>query len=462
MKKWLAIVGLVCNQIVSVHGQLSLLYPQGGEDLPGNGMHTVSWTNVADMNITLYFDWYDTNGVIFVSDNALYTTVLPAGTNSFVLSTPARYPSEYQYKVRLVGTNASTNMTVSSGFVHITGPATLSAHLDTYDPWLPGQSRTNILVWSGFQSNDTCLITFESPMLHVGDYGFIVTNVTLTTSSGTQAFIISYPTGLAAAYPPASHSLVDGSHRFLLFNERCQIFQFTEKIDVVTTALRMSLVANDTFAIARGDSALCGSIVLDSTLATNNVQVTNIAIILTSFSTNWLSLKFTLEGGSQVLRTNTVSYKPSSNSQYSIRVDFPINLIITNNQLKELSLLCEVLSDCETGSFLWTTDEISSVVQSSIGATYVGGAPISKTVISSTTSFIDLVEVFKPKFFFQTQGGGVSTFQVVCKPQVSYTLQWSTNLTDWYNDFSTNSVTNTIQVAMSTTNGTKFFRLKEN
>ena len=462
MKKLLAIVGLVISQVVSVNAQLSLLYPQGGEDFPGNGMHIISWTNVANMGVTLYFDWYDTDNVVFVSDNALYTAVLPTGTNSFVLATPARYPSEYRYKVRLVGTNASTNITVSSGFVHVTGPATLSAHLDRYDPWLPGQSRTNTLVWSGFQSNDTCLLTFESPILHMGDYGFLVTNFTLMTPSGTHAFVMPYPAGLASAYPPASHTLLDGPHLFLLLNERCQIIQFTEEIDVVTTALRMSLAANNTFAIARGDSAICGSVVLDSTLATINVQVTNIAIILTSFSTNWLSLKFTLKDGNVGLRTNTLSYKPSSNSQYSTKVDFPINLIITNGQLKELPLWCEVLSDSETGSFLWTTDEISSTIQSGIGAIYINGAPISKTVMSSTTSFVDVVQVFQPKFFFQTQSSGVSTFQVVCKPQVSYTLQWSTNLTDWYNDFTTNSVTNVISVSMSTTNGTRFFRLKEN
>ncbi|KND49907.1 MAG: hypothetical protein AB197_00145 [Parcubacteria bacterium C7867-002] len=461
MKKVLSTLILAGSQVISAHAQMSLLYPLGGENLPRNGAHTVRWTNSENVHVTLYIDWFDTNGVQFVNDHGLYESVLPAGTNRFILL-PVGYPSEYQYKIRLVGTNMTVNETVSSGFVRVTGPASLEGHLNDQSPWLPGQYRTNTIIWSGFQSNDTCQVTFESPALHIGDYGFLVTNLVMTTENGTQSVVMPYPTSLPSAYPLASHNLADGPHLFFLLNERCRIINFFGEVDIVTVGLRMSLAANDAYAIARGDSAICGSVFLDTTLATNNVAVTNVAIILTSFSTNWLSLKFTLKNGSQALRTNTLSYKPSSNDQYSVKVDFPVNLTVTNGQIKELLLWCEVLTGSETGSFLWTTDEVISVAQSSVGATYVGGASIGKSVLSSTTSFIDVIQIFQPKFFLQTATNGVATFEIVCKPQVSYTLQWSTNLTTWNNDLTTNTVSDTIQFSVTVTNGNKFFRIKEN
>jgi len=454
---------LIVSQILSVKADLALLYPVGGEKWPGNGKHTITWTNSDNLGVTVYLDGYDTSSTPFTDDYILYSSVLSAGTNTFVLSTPSRFPTNYQYKIRLVGTNSSLNITSTSGLINITGPATFDGQMTNQSPWIPGQTKNVTITWDGFSSNDAYSVILESPALNQADYGFLVTNAVINSGSGTQTFAIPYPSSPTAAYPPGSYALLDGPHVFTLVNSKYEIIKLSATVEIVTVGLRMSLAASDVYAILRGESNVCSSVVLDATSATNSVSVTNVAVIFTSFSTNYLSLKFTLKDGSQGLSTNTLSFTPSQSSQYSTKVDFPLSLTLTNGQVKELSLWCEVLPASGTGNFVWKTDEVTSVIQSSVGATYVGGASIGKTVISSASSFIDIVEVFLPKFFLESSQSNSVTYHVVCKPQTSYTIQSSTNLVNWDNDLTTNTVTDLIQFSMSvSTNGNKFFRIKEN
>lgn len=462
MKRLMSVLLLAFLHVVPVKANLKLLYPIGGEKLPGNGRHTILWTNSASLGVTVYLDWYNTNGTLIVSDNFLYSKVLDAGTNSLVLTTPARYPTNNWYKVRLVGTNSSVNVTTNSGYVYITGPADFTGQLNGSGSWKSGQTRTNTVSWSGFQSNDHCLVILESPNLHKGDYGFLLTNFVMTSQNGTQSFVVPYPSSAPAAYPGTSYSLVDGPHSFVLMNERCGIIRAYGSVDIATVGLRMSLGANNVFSIGLGDSAICSSIFLNTASATGSVSVTKVKIIFTSYATNTLSLKFTLKDGSTSLRTNTLNFNPSSGSQYSTQVDFPISLTISAGQVKELTLVCEVLAESSLGSFIWDTDAISGTIQSGMDATYTGGASIGKAVIPSFSSYINVVSVMRPKFYSVARSGTNLTFSVLTKPQVSYEIQSSTNMTSWTDLYTTNSAGDLTQIILPIQGENKFFRLREN
>lgn len=461
MKKFLFALVLIVSQTASLRADLSLIYPIGGEKLPSNGTHPVIWTNSADLGVMAYIDWYDTNGSVILNDISLYSKVLAAGTNNFVFNQPSQYPTNNLYKVRLVGTNVTTTNTVTSDYFQITPAAVFTSQFTDTNLWVPGQTRTNTITWSGFQSSDNCLVIIECPPYHRADYGFLVTNLTLTSGSGTQSLIVPYPSSLPSAYPPASYSVVDGMHNVVLINERCGIVRSFNPVDVFTEGLRASLVPNYTlFSIERGDSAVSASVILDATLATNNVAVTQIAIVFTSYSTNWLSLKFTLKDGSQGLSTNTLSFRPSENENYTTLVTFPSSLTLTMGQTKELTLTCEVLSDSEEGSFLWTTDAPS--VQFGVTATYVGGASIGKAVQSSTGTYIDVVDVFQPKFYSYGLESSVASFAAMCREQTTYVVQISTNLVNWSDLFTTNSSEPIMYLNFPVQDGNHFFRLKEN
>jgi len=136
MKKLAGILVLAVSQLVSSGTNLGILYPVGGEKLPGNGIHVFKWTNSDNLSLNLYIDWYDTNGspvLTNTSPNAsLYATTLPAGTNTFTLYAPSNYPGPdmYQYKVRLEGSDATTNVESVSGYVTVTAPASFTGTIE--------------------------------------------------------------------------------------------------------------------------------------------------------------------------------------------------------------------------------------------------------------------------------------------------------------------------------------------
>lgn len=462
MKKLLTAVGLAALcQLSSQAIGLNLLYPTGGEKLPVNGRHTITWTNSANLFVQIYVDWYDTNGTSLVSDNVIYSNVLPEGTNTFILHEPSRWPTEYRYKIRL---DSSTNGLVStSDFVDITSSATFTAGITNQSQWLPNQSRVVSIAWNGFQTNDEYIVTLECPPIEKEGYGFLITNMVTGSASGTQTFNVVYPSSGVPAYPPHSYSLEDGTHLFTIYNKRCDIVTTFGSIDIVTAALRMYLGDGIKNYILRGDSAVSSTVFLDAVLATNNVSVTNIGVIFTSYSSNLLSMKCVLKDGTTALATNVLSFAPVTNSQFHTYVQFPVDLSVTAGQVKQLDLECEVLFNSGIGDFIWDTGGIIVTnVYGTIGATYISGAPITTKVIPSYGTYVNILEVINPRFITSGSSSNSVVFGVFCKPSTTYDVETSTNLVNWSTLFSTNSVGDMMQISIPITNGNHFFRLKQN
>ena len=169
-----------------------------------------------------------------------------------------------------------------------------------------------------------------------------------------------------------------------------------------------------------------------------------------------------LKDGAQPLSTNSLAFTPSTNEQYHVQIQFPVNLTVSMGQVKELGLECQVLFDSSIGNFIWDTGGISTNINGAISASYVGGASVSSKVIESYGSYVNILEVINPRFISSGFGSNSVVFGVFCKPATSYNIETSTNLTVWSTLFSTNSVGDMMQITIPTTDGNHFFRMKQN
>jgi hypothetical protein len=311
--------------LVSAVG-LELLYPLGGEKLPGNGTHVFTWTNSDSLHVNLYLDWYDTNGSLIIGGNSLYEVTLPAGTNIFTFYTPSNYPGPdaFQYKVHLVGTNSGTTVESSSDYVFVTAPASFTGSIGNTNQWLPGQTRDVSVSWTGFQTNDVYDIIVEAPSLDKPGYGFLMTNMVMGSVSSTQTITLPYPANSAPAYPPTSYSLMDGAHSFTVLNRRCGIVQNIGTIGILTPGFSMSLLPSDTTNVMRGETAVCAKVRLDATLATNDVTVTLVKLVLTSYSSNTVALKCTMSSSSSTQSTANISVNPQVSQQFDTIVEIDV------------------------------------------------------------------------------------------------------------------------------------------
>ena len=462
---------LTLGQLISFGTSLGIQYPIGGEKLPGNGTHIFAWTNSSNLSVNLYIDWYDTNGSPIITNSSLYATTLPAGTNTFTFYQPSSYPGPdaFQYKVRLEGSDSTTNVESVSGYVTVTPPASFSGTIENTNQWLPGQSRNIDVSWSGFQANDTYDVILEAPNLNKIGYGFLMTNMTMGAESGTQVISIAYPSNAPSAYPSNSFSPMNGTHSFTLVNRRCGIIQTFGSIDLLTTGLRMYLVPLVFTNVMRGDSVNASKIVLDATLATNSVSVTAVKLVFTSYSSSWLSVACNLmDGTNGNISMNMLSFNPQSGSNYNTLVSFPVNLTLAQGEIRELTLVCSILGPSELGNFIWNTENTDTNIQATATATYVGGGFIPVSVIKSASSYMNIDELINPKFLgggsggVPIPGGGSVNWNVICKPNTSYLVQNSTNLTSWNDMFTTNPVVGTMQLTLTNASPWCFFRLKEN
>jgi hypothetical protein len=471
MKKLAGIFVLAVSQLVSSGTNLGIIYPVGGEKLPGNGTHVFTWTNSDNLSFNLYIDWYDTNSSPVLTNMSLYATTLSAGTNSFTFYMPSNYPGPdmYQYKVRLEGSDATTNVESVSGYVTITAPASFTGIIENTNQWLPGQSRNIDVSWSGFQANDTYDVVLEAPTLNINGYGFLMTNMTMGAESGTQVISIMYPSNAPSAYPPNSFSPVNGTHSFTVANRRCGIIQTFGSIDLLTSGLRMYLVPMVFTNVMRGDSVNASKVILDATLATNTVSVTAVKLVFTSYSSNWLAVACNLmDGTNGIISMNMLSLNPQSSSNYNTLVSFPVNLTLVPGEVRELTLVCSILSPCELGTFIWNTENTDTNTQATAVATYVGGGFIPVSVVKSASAYMSIEELINPKFLgggsggTPPPGGGSVNWSVICKPNTSYTVQSSTNLMNWNDVLVTNTVIGSMQLTLTNQSPWCFFRLKEN
>jgi hypothetical protein len=480
MKKLAVLCILALGQLISSGTNLGLTYPVGGEKLPINGTHIFTWTNSDALSLNLFIDWYDTNGTPVLTNStpndSLYATTLPAGTNTFTFYMPSNYPGPdmYKYKVRLEGSDAVTNVKSMSGYVNVTAPASFTGSIEDTNQWLPGQSKNIDISWSGFQASDTCDVILEAPNLNKVGYGFLMTNITLGAESGTQVISIAYPSNAPSAYPPNSFVPMNGEHSFTVINRRCGIIQTFGSIDILTTGLRMYLVPLVFTNVMRGDSITASEIILDATLATNDVSVTEVSVVLTSYSTNWLAMMCNLMGPDGILSADMISFRPQDGSNYNTLVTFPVDITLPEGETESLALMCSILGPSELGSFIWNTENVDTNMLAGVTATYVDDSPIPVSVIKSASAFIGIEELINPRFL----GGGISpggggapppppggasiNWDVICKPNTSYLIQCSTNLMDWDNMFTTNTVAGTMALCLTNQNPWCFFRLKEN
>ena len=470
MKKFAGFCILALGRLLSSGTGLNLLYPTGGEMLPGNGTHVIIWTNSGSMPVNLYVDWYDTNGNPILTNYSLYATTLAAGTNTYTFYTPSNYPGPdaYQYKFHLVGTDSGTNLESSSGYVFVTGPASFSGSIENTNQWLPGQNRNIDIAWNGFQAGDTYDVVLEAPTLGITGYGFLMTNMVMGSASGTQTVSITYPSNSPAAYPPAAYDPANGLHSFTVSNKRCGIIQTFGSIDLLTSGLRMYLVPMIFTNVMRGDSVSASKIVLDATLATNAVSVTGVQLVLTSYSSNWLAMSCCLMDTNRVIAMNMVSFRPQDGSNYNTLVSFPVHITLAQGEVKELTLVCSIMGPSGLASFIWNTENTDTNMLAGVTATYVGGAYIPVSVVKSASSYMSIEELINAKFLggasggVPPPGGGSVNWDVICKPNTSYLIQSSTNLVNWDDMFVTNAVAGTMQLTLTNQNPWCFFRLREN
>jgi hypothetical protein len=447
------------------------MYPVGGEKLPGNGTHVFAWTNSANLSLNLYIDWYDTNGSPIITNSSLYATTLPVGTNTFTFYMPSNYPGPdaFQYKIRLEGSDGTTNVESVSGYVTVTPLALFTGTIEDTNQWLPGQSRNIDVSWSGFQANDTYNVILEAPNMNKIGYGFLMTNMTMGAESGTQVISIAYPSNSVAAYPPNSFTPVNGTHSFTVLNKRCGIIQTFGSIDLLTSGLRMYLVQLVFTNVMRGESVNASKVILDATLATNTVSVTSVKLVFTSYSPNWLAVACNLMDGSNgIVSMNMLNFRPQDGSNYNTLVSFPVNLTLAQGEIRELTLVCSILGPSELGNFIWNTENADTNMLATATATYVGGGFIPVSVVKSASSYMNIDELINPKFLgggsggIPPAGGGSVSWSVICKPNTSYTVQSSTNLVNWNDALITNTVAGMMQLTLTNQNPWCFFRLKEN
>lgn len=461
MKNIVCATALAFGQLLAHGSYLGLIYPTIGEFLPGNGRNNIIWTNSADMTVGVYLNWYDTNGVWFTS-NLLHIATLPEGTNSFLFYCPSNYPTEYLYKIELFGADAGTNVEDISDFVFITEPATFSGTIVNTNPWVPGQSKDITVSWTGFQNDDACKIIVEAPTLNRGGYGFLVTNLTVGSYSGTQTVSVPYPDSLAPAYQSESYTLMSGPHSFTLMNERCGIVQTFGQVEILTEGLQMSLDSGGTTSVTRGEHVVCAKVKLDATPVTNDVYVTEIGVVFTSYSDSWLSLKCRLKDGTNTLSTQTLGFNPYTSQLYDRLVTFPVNLTVSQGSTKELDLDCEVLPDSETGTFIWSTHNGDTNVWADVTASYLGGGSLdTSVVVPSAGSYMSIQEVESPKFVSWSNQGDTVTYEVLCKPQAPYLVLTSSDLTNWTGLFTTNGSDGTVWFSVPNLAGYHFFKMLE-
>ena len=296
-----------------------------------------------------------------------------------------------------------------------------------------------------------------------------MTNMTMGAESGTQVISIAYPSNAPSAYPPNSFSPVNGTHSFTVNNRRCGIIQTFSSIDLLTSGLRMYLVPLVFMNVMRGDSVNASKVILDATLATNTVSVTAIKLVFTSYSPNWLAVACNLmDGTNGIISMNILSQNPQSSSNYNTLVFFPVNLTLAPGEVRELTLVCSILSPCELGTFIWNTENTDTNTQATAVATYVGGGLIPVSVVKSASAYMSIEELINPKFLggdsegIPPAGGGSVNWSIICKPNTSYTVQSSTNLMNWNDVLITNTVIGSMQLTLTNQSPWCFFRLKEN
>lgn len=471
MKKIVILCTLALGQLLLCGANLNLLYPVGGEILPGNGTHVITWKNSDNMPVNLYLDWYDTNGAPIVTNNGLYTVTLPAGTNTYTFYKPASYPESYQYKFRLEGQDSGTNIESSSGYVFVTDPASFTCSIEDTNLWLPGQNRNIDVTWSGFQSSDTFDVVLEAPIFNLTGYGFLMTNVTMSSGSGAQVISIPYPSSNSvSAYPPSSFSPMNGTHSFTLMNRRCGIIQTFGAVDILTSGLRMYLTPLVFTNVMRGDSVSASKIVLDATLTTNTVLISSVKLVFTSYSTNWIAVACSLmDGTNGMVSSKMLNFRPQDGSNYNTQVSFPVNLTLAQGEIRELNMVCSILGPSELANFIWNTENPDTNKLAGVDVQYIDGKSVPVSVVKSSSAYLSIEELINPKFFGAgsggmplSAGGGSMNWNIMCKPNTSYLVQSFTNLLNWDDYFVTNAVSGTMNLFLTNQNSHCFFRLKEN
>lgn len=471
MKKLVVLCTLALGQLLLCGANLNLLYPVGGEMLPGNGTHTITWTNSDNMPINLYLDWYDTNGAPLITNNSIYATTLGVGTNTFIFSKPTDYPGFYKYKFHLVGSDSGTNIESSSDYVFVTDPASFTCTIENTNLWLPGQNRNIDVTWNGFQSGDTFDVVLEAPTLNLIGYGFLMTNMFMGSGNGSQVISIPYPSSNSvSAYPPLSFSPMNGTHSFTLSNKRCGIIQTFGAVDVLTSGLRMYLVPLVFTNVMRGDSISASKIFLDATLTTNAVLISSVKLVFTSYSTNWIAVGCNLiDGTNGTVSSKMLNFRPQDGSNYNTQVSFPVNLTLAQGEIRELNMVCSILGPSELANFIWNTENPDTNKLAGATAVYIDEKPVPVSVVKSSSAYLSIEELINPKFFGGGSGGmplpaggGSMNWDIMCKPNTSYLVQSSTNLVDWDDYFVTNPVTGTMNLFLTNENPHCFFRLKEN
>ena len=457
MKIKYGIAALLSGQLLAFGADLNLLYPLGGEKLPGNGTHVVTWTNSDNLTVAFSLDWYDTNGVP-IQSSSLSTAVYAAGTNSFMMYMPSNYPNAFWYKIRLTGDGGIES---ASDYVFITPPAAFTGSIGDSSTWIPGQSRNVAIAWNGFQSNDICSLILEAPSINREGYGFLMTNFVMGTENGTQTVSLLYPANQTPAYPPAAYALMNGTHSFTVKNQRCGISQTFGSIDILSSGLQMLLLPNDNTNVLRGDKSVCGKVRFDGTLATGDVSISKIRAVFTSYSSNWVALACTLSDSGNSVSSQTLSLNPQTSQQYDTLVEFPVNLTVCQGSIKDLDLTCEVLPLSGLGTFIWNTRNGTTNIVGGVDASYLGGGAVSVSVVSSSGSYMNIGELIYPKFIYSRLQGGVVNYGIICKPQDPYLVLSSSDLVNWNGFYTTNGANGFIELSVPVQMGNHFFRLLE-
>jgi hypothetical protein len=444
-------IGYVAECCASVN----LQYPLGGEVLPQNGKHLIVWTNSTNETVEIIVDKY-MDEAVYLESSLLKTIACTEATNS-LLWLPVNYPTDMPYKVRVVGTNDQSQ----SGFVFVTSPASYDWSIDDTNPWSPSQVKTVCVSWEGFQSNDVHKVILEAPLLDKAGYGFLMTNFVVSTSSGTQYFSFNYPSDSTAAYPPESFGLISGIHSFTIINERCGIVQTFGAIDLLTSGLGMSIVAGEQTNVTRGAVNISAKVKLDASLATNDVVVSSVNVVFTSYSSNWVAMDCILSNQTSQSSVVTLSFNPQTNQTYDTLVSFPINVTIPQGQIKSYSIVCSVKPECGTGSFIWNTQNGVSNIFATVVAEYEGGGEIDITTTKSSGSFVVIEDVVQPRFISSSRQDNFVIYDVLCRAGAPYLVLSSQDLENWSGFYTTNGYNGLIRLTIPVQVGNHFFRLLE-
>ncbi len=469
MKKALEITVFVCSFFFNLaYAGIDIGFPNGGEKLPVNGKYHFFWTNSEPLLVSVYVDHYDQDTNLDCSTKLFSFSEFVCVAGPGAVNFPDLYGSvdlvtNGFYKLKLVGRSPEdlwcTNQ--SAGFFRITPPATIETVFNsTNSYWQRGEQKTLTVAWSGFDVGDTLEVSLLSLEQYLGDeYGFVYTNNTLCSESGTATIVLDYPTT-----NQAMHSLppVDGIHGFVIKNPRTGIwynYGTAGALDVVVSDLRVRIKSPNGRNYVFPEGAIRPlELEIDAQFAPTNVIISPLSLRLWS-TTNILMEVNICDGNSNSLSVATVGNTVSGATTSVVEFSHS-DRQISKGSTEILYLDCTIRSNANLGTFMWL-----GCNEGDVTATTPSGEPLTVGLINGFSSRISVLPqqgaTIHSASVVVSDEGKEMAIVATCKINTRYSVEQSSDLRAWTIVKYLTTSTYELKTTVPMTGDKKFFRILE-